>query len=97
MKDINFEQLEKDLTDGNKDAAATTLTGFFESDLTREERGQILLNFAMIYAKVKTKLNADRLEYLQGILSDLKLVDQLEREGKEGADLDEIRKRIQDS
>lgn len=97
MKQVNFDQLEKDIVAGNKDAVADTLVSFFDSELTSQERGEIILNFAMIYAQVKTALNKEYLEALEATLSDLKLVDRLEREGGEKVNLDDIRKRIQDS
>ncbi len=97
MKQVNFDQLEKDIVAGNKDAVADTIVGFFDSELTSQERGEIMLNFAMIYAQVKTELNKEYLEALEATLADLKLVDQLEREGKEKVDLDDIRKRILDA
>ncbi|PIS07649.1 hypothetical protein COT78_03045 [Candidatus Berkelbacteria bacterium CG10_big_fil_rev_8_21_14_0_10_43_13] len=97
MKQIDFDKLEQDIVAGNKDAASDMLVSFFDSDLTPQERGEIMLNFAMIYARVKTKINQAYLESLEATLSDLKLVDQLEREGNEKVDLDDIRKRIQGS
>lgn len=97
MKDVDFEKLEADIVSGNNDAVAETIAGFYESDLTPAERGEIMLNYAMISARVKTKINQNYLAILNGIIADLKLVDQLEREAGEKIDLDDIRKRIQDA
>jgi len=97
MKQVDFKKLESDLAANDKQAIKQTLVEFFSSELTPEERGAILVNFTLVYARMKNQIQEQYLEMLNEALEDLKTVNELERAAGEEVDLEAVRKKINEA
>lgn len=95
MKNIDFRELEQLLKTGHQEEAKTLLVDYFNSDITEEERGEVLTNMVLSYMRAETTLNLEYAQNLREIMESLKKIDQIEEENNKKIDITNLQNQIQ--
>jgi hypothetical protein len=96
FKEFDYTKLTAALEENRMDEAKTIIDDFFNTELTPEDRGAILVNLALIQARIQKQLNDEYLPLLQATISGLKEIDSIEKENEKEIDIDAIRKQIRE-
>ena len=95
MKALDTDHLVQLLEQGQFDQAKSLIEGFFEPELTKEEKGAALVNLATLYMDFRTKNNERYSEFMQEAIDSLKSLKTSEDQLNESIALGDLRKKLQ--
>jgi hypothetical protein len=94
MPDFDSKKFEALLDAGNKDEAKVLLSSFFDQELSKVDKGRILVETAMTYMRVRTEINKKYIGSLDELISIINTIDRKQSEVKSKIDITSIRNQI---